>query len=67
MPPGTHLRLFTWPRFKMPRALRLEMGHSTTNMIFDHYRKLVTPQGGRGLLEHRPDNIRIHLTQHDQS
>ena len=40
--------------FKDAPALALEMGHTTTKMIFEHYRAIVTPKSGQKFWEIQP-------------
>jgi hypothetical protein len=37
--------------FTNAAELMLQLGHSTTRLIFEHYREIVTPLGGSGILE----------------
>jgi integrase len=45
---------FHLARFENAPALALQMGHTSTSMIFDHYREVVTPQAAQRYWEIRP-------------
>ena len=54
---GIVLRAIGWPPFRMPSALALELGHTSTALIFSSYRKVVAPEATHALLECRPQAL----------
>ena len=56
--------------FKDAAALALEMGHTDSGMIFNHYRQLVKPKEARRYWKIKPlartdrKVVRVHFDQH---
>jgi integrase len=44
-------------RFQNANQLALELGHTTTRLIFEHYRELVTPESAEAYWSIRPDGV----------